>query len=567
MWRECRYRYIFLRHKGRRGLQMDFSIKRLDHLGIVAGVMQELGLLKTVDELLKADKQNSITPGEAVAAMIINGLGFVSRPTTLTPQFFETKPLDILIRPGILDEQLNRHKLGRVLDAIFEYGCESFFNHIALQVCASEKIDITQVYCDTTTFEVEGDYANQEEAAVVHITHGYSKAKRPDLKQIMLELCVSPDGGTPFVMKPWSGNKSDNKIFKDRVEALYEAAKSSSDGITMIADSKLYTEGNLSALKQMLFITRVPASIKQEVVVIDQAIESNEWKVIDDDYRYQVFDLEHYGIKQRWVVYYSRQAHERAKKTFVKKLQKIEAQLKKDLSQLQKKHFSCVDDAKAALMEISKKYKYHSFTDISINTLEKHVRPGRPSAGAKLHVDHYEITASYTVAEASVAHSIDHSSCFVLATNVSSEILPAEGVLGRYKKLDFVEKGFAFLKTPEFFADAFYIKSVKRIQAMLVIMVLSLLIYTVAQRRMRHYLEAVKQTIPNQIKQPSKRPTLRWLFQCLEGIHFVRVFATAGPVETFIKGITDLRRTILSCFGVAVMKIYRINHDEPCEVT
>jgi len=82
---------------------MDFSIKRLDHLGIVAGVMQELEFVKIIDELLSADKQNEITPGELSVAMILNGLGFASRPTTLTPQFFETKPLDVLIRPGIRD--------------------------------------------------------------------------------------------------------------------------------------------------------------------------------------------------------------------------------------------------------------------------------------------------------------------------------------------------------------------------------------------------------------------------------------------------------------------------------
>ena len=113
---------------------MDFSVKRLDHLGIIAGIMKELKFVETVDELLVADKQNEVTPGEAVTAMILNGLGFVSRPTTLTPQFFETKPMNVLIRSDIREEQLNRHKLGRVLDAIYSHGCEKFFNHIALQV-------------------------------------------------------------------------------------------------------------------------------------------------------------------------------------------------------------------------------------------------------------------------------------------------------------------------------------------------------------------------------------------------------------------------------------------------
>ena len=543
---------------------MDFSVKRLDHLGIIAGIMKELKFVETVDELLVADKQNEVTPGEAVTAMILNGLGFVSRPTTLTPQFFETKPMNVLIRSDIREEQLNRHKLGRVLDAIYSHGCEKFFNHIALQVCVSEKIDLSKVFCDTTTFEVEGNYENQEEEAIVQIKHGYSKAKRPDLKQIMLELCTSSDGGAPFAMKPWSGNSSDNKIFKTRVEALREAARASNSGRTIIADSKLYTEENVKALGEVYFITRVPASIKQEGNCITQALESNDWTVINDDYKFKSFDLKLYGTQQRWVVYHSKQAFHRVEKTFAKKLQKLEEELKKDLSQLQKKPFSCINDAKAALVAIAKKYKFHSIAENSIVTIEKYEGPGRPVAGAGKHINHYEITASYGIREDKIKEAIDHASCFVLATNIPLEELASADVIKEYKKLDFVEKSFAFLKTPEFFTDAFYIKSVGRIQAMLVIMTLSLLIYTVAQRRMRQHLENAKMTFPNQINQPSKRPTLRWLFQCLEGIHVVRMIATAVPIDTVITGMTDLRKRILSCFGEFVIKIYNINQEEQC---
>lgn len=57
---------------------VDMDIKRLDHLGIVAGVIKDLGLI------------------EAIAGMISNGLGFSDRPLSLTLQFFETKALEVL---------------------------------------------------------------------------------------------------------------------------------------------------------------------------------------------------------------------------------------------------------------------------------------------------------------------------------------------------------------------------------------------------------------------------------------------------------------------------------------
>ena len=94
------------------------DIKRLDYLGIVAGVIKDLGLVEAIDKRLQRDTQNqeNITPGEAIAGMIINGLGFSDRPLSLTPQFFETKALEVLFRPGVIASDFNRHKLGRSLN-------------------------------------------------------------------------------------------------------------------------------------------------------------------------------------------------------------------------------------------------------------------------------------------------------------------------------------------------------------------------------------------------------------------------------------------------------------------
>ena len=38
---------------------------------------------------------------------------------------------------------------------------------------------------------------------------------------------------------------------------------------------------------------------------------------------------------------------------------------------------------------------------------------------------------------------------------------------------------------------------------------------------LRSQLSATGQTIPNQLKQPTDRPTMRWVFQCFEGISLV----------------------------------------------
>ena len=76
-------------------------VERLDHLGVIASVIKDLGLMDMINTRLVPDVQEVLTPGEAVAGMILNGLGFANRPLSLTPQFFASKPLDLLFHDGI----------------------------------------------------------------------------------------------------------------------------------------------------------------------------------------------------------------------------------------------------------------------------------------------------------------------------------------------------------------------------------------------------------------------------------------------------------------------------------
>ena len=119
------------------------EISRLDHFGIIAGVIKDLGIIETIDDHIEPDAREEITAGEAVAGMILNGLGFSQRPISLTPQFFENKPMEVLFREGVTASHFNRFKLGRSLDDIFEYGSDTLFQMIALSCCEKEKINLT----------------------------------------------------------------------------------------------------------------------------------------------------------------------------------------------------------------------------------------------------------------------------------------------------------------------------------------------------------------------------------------------------------------------------------------
>jgi len=100
---------------------MTIKIKRLDHHGIVAGVIDDLNMVSLLDKHLPQDDKQEITPGEAIKGMIMNGPGFSNRPLSLSPQFFTNLPIEHLFRGGVDASHFNRHNLGRTLDQCYDF--------------------------------------------------------------------------------------------------------------------------------------------------------------------------------------------------------------------------------------------------------------------------------------------------------------------------------------------------------------------------------------------------------------------------------------------------------------
>ena len=140
------------------------KVEDLDHLGIIAGVIHNLDIINLIDSRITPDEWEDISTGEAIAGMIINSLGFSDRPMSLTPQFFEGKALDVLIRDGVTSDLFNRFKLGRSLDKVFSYGCNLLFSEIALWVCKQEGVDMRFNSMDTTSFSLTGEPDSDEHA-------------------------------------------------------------------------------------------------------------------------------------------------------------------------------------------------------------------------------------------------------------------------------------------------------------------------------------------------------------------------------------------------------------------
>ena len=80
----------------------------LDHLGLVAGMFEALGITEVIDRATQqAPAMRIVTAGHAVKAMVLNGLGFINHQLYLVPHFFQNKPISRRIAPGIQARHLH----------------------------------------------------------------------------------------------------------------------------------------------------------------------------------------------------------------------------------------------------------------------------------------------------------------------------------------------------------------------------------------------------------------------------------------------------------------------------
>src|SRR5262245_63959872 len=106
----------------------------LDHLGLVAGMFEELGITEVIDRATQQDPEmRLVTAGHAVQAMVLNGLGFLNQQLSLVPHFFQNKPISRLIAPGIDVSHLNDDTLGPTLHTLYAFGVTALYSLIAPQ--------------------------------------------------------------------------------------------------------------------------------------------------------------------------------------------------------------------------------------------------------------------------------------------------------------------------------------------------------------------------------------------------------------------------------------------------
>ncbi len=537
--------------------------ERLDHLGIVAGVCQEIGLAAWLDAQDPTNRQQ-MSVGTATVAMLLNGLGFSNRQLYLVPQFFANKPVEHLLGPGITAEMLNDDCLGRTLDWLYEHDLTKLFAGIASRARRLFGVKAEQIHVDTTSFSVSGQYRREAdnpaeaEAAVIAITYGYSRDHREDLKQWMLALATTHEGEIPLFMQPLDGNSSDKVRLLDAITTI-QAQLRETDGEASIyvADNGVYSEANMRQLNQagVKWISRVSETLAEAKALLAEGCEN--WEHSEDGTLFwfsREMSLPH--GRERWVVVYSQASVERVRQTMHRQVSKAQNKWEQTCWHLSNRRFACEADARVALQRELKGKPHWLEMNSEVIAHAQYGGKGRPCKDARPTGYQWQVVVTVSVNSLQVVQEVLRKACWIVGTNVlESAALSDQDLVGTYKDQGGVERGFRFLKDPLFLASSVFVKKPERIMALSFIMVLCLLVYRLAEFRLRSRLAETQQTIPDQVHKPTARPTIRWVFQCFEGIELLHV-QTATSSFILVLRLLPLHRLILQLLGPLYEKIY-----------
>jgi transposase len=570
-----------------------YVVEHLNHLGIVAQVCREIGVADWLDDQEPGNRQY-VSVGTATVALVLNGLGFSNRRLYLVPQFFADQPVEHLLGPGIMAEDLNDDCLGRTLDWLYEHDVTRLFAGLALRARRAFEVEVGRLHADTTSFSVHGRYAldlpelletpetlraavrgteasaageaeEQGAPAVIAVTYGYSRDHREDLKPWMLALVTSGEG-IPQFLQPLDGNASDKRVLLEAVTTLTQHLRESGEtpGV-YVADSGLYSAENMSQLNTtgVRWVSRVPETSIAAQAIVQEQLETTEdpgcWQSSPDGTRH-CWSREQPDLAQgpeRWIVVRTQEGEERARATVQRQAQRDQETWEKRLWHLGNQTFACQPDAEAALAKTCQRLPARFVVESAVVAQASYATRGRPRNGTVPTQQTWQIQATLTRDPTALEREALRRAAFLIATNLlDCDAWPDEVVIALYREQTVVERGFAFLKDPLFLASSVFVKRPERIMALAFVMTLCLLVYKLAEVRLRQRLAQTEQTVPDQKSKPTARPTLRWLFQCFEGIDLLHIAQPDGSRVTEILRLDTVHRLILHLLGPAYENSY-----------
>lgn len=261
---------------------MDFEIpQRLCHLPLVMDVLRRSKVLDIIDHAIPQHDLSEVSTGECVAVILAGVFVGAHSLWRIRERLDPYDMVTIMQDPSFDLSRFPEERLAKALDDLYDFGLDRLMSAVALEAIRQYGLDTRFLHFDTSTLSFYGAYEREGLYAVgdgvappPKITYGHSKAKRPDLKQVLFGCLSTADGGIPLMGKTLDGNLADSVAaaeFFGRVRELVTDPRE----VCLVADSKGWCDRTLGVVDDagMRLLSRLPRT-----EVIHRDVMAKEWK-------------------------------------------------------------------------------------------------------------------------------------------------------------------------------------------------------------------------------------------------------------------------------------------------
>jgi transposase len=543
-------------------------------LPLLMRIVARMQLQRILSEHLPRDDSRTELPTVTALLVLFANLLMAREPIYGVGEWAALFPPDLL---GLRAQDLTRlhdDRLGRSLDRMFEGIGPTLIMAVVRHVIQEFAISLDELHNDSTTVSFYGAYddAGQESEQRGRPTHaitwGHSKARRPDLKQLLYILTVTSDGNVPVYFSSASGNTVDDRTHIGNWDLLYELIGHAD--FLYVADCKLASSENLShiATRGGRFVTVLPRGRSEDVAFRQRlraapsllkwtllyALSNDQGHIVDELFACDDDHVHSEGYRLLW--YRSTRKAEQDKSRRARSIQKATAALSDLRERLQgpRTRFRVRAKVEEAVAEILAEAEAGSWLLVEIEEQEeetfRQATRGRPSEQTKyLREIRSRFTLTWKLNVEALSEAEREDGVFPLLTN--DRKLSATEVLQAYKRQPLLEKRFSQFKT-DFAVAPVFLKNVSRIQGLLAAYFFALLVQTLLERELRQAMaRAGEATLPLYPEaRPCARPTTHRLIEVFSPIQRHEVRVGDGEPQVMVTKLTKTQRSIIRLLGL-----------------
>jgi transposase len=543
-------------------------------LPLIQRIVERMQLKRILTEHLPRDDSRTELPTVTALLVLFTNLLMAREPIYGVGEWAALFPPDLL---GLREKDLSRlhdDRLGRGLDRMFEGIGPTLILAVVRHVIQEFNISLDELHNDSTTVSFFGAYdeAGQESEQRGRPTHaitwGHSKARRPDLKQLLYILTVTSDGNVPVYFSSASGNMVDDRTHIATWDLLSELIGHAD--FLYVADCKLASSENLGhiATRGGRFVTVLPRGRSEDTAFRQRlraapsvlkwtllyVLGNDQGDIIDKLFVCEDEHVHSEGYRLLW--YRSTRKAEQDQSRRARSIQKATEALSDLRGRLQgpRTRFRVRSKVEQALAEILAEAEASPWLLVEIEEQEeetfRQATRGRPSEQTPyLRETRSRFTLTWKLNVEALGEAEREDGAFPLLTN--DRTLSATEVLQAYKRQPLLEKRFSQFKT-DFAVAPVFLKNVSRIQGLLAAYFFALLVQTLLERELRQAMaRAGEATLPLYPESRAcARPTTHRLIEVFSSIQRHEVRVGEGEPQVMVTKLTKVQRTIIRLLGL-----------------